>query len=198
MFERKTYYASQSEILEDLLEEAAEATEQPAPPVDGIPKQWLPGFIRYFLKGVALPFVLIDFWMQRIAKKIVRPPFKREGKCLKRGNCCHYVLIQHSKSLIGRLFYFWYTQVQGFYLRYKEPHVYEGKQMHVMGCRYLKKDGSCGQYRLRPLICRQWPIVEHFGYPKILKGCGFRSNPPYPPEPEEDQLASHPKLNVLK
>ena len=199
MFKRKTYYEAPSQLLEELLEEAGDATHQPAPPLEGIPKQWLPSWIRWTVKGVALPFVLLDLYMQKMARWMIRPPFKREGDCKRRGNCCHYVLIQYSKKLIGLLFYFWYTQVHGFYLRTKEPQYYEGKRMHVMGCRYLKKDGTCGQYRFRPLICRQWPIVEHFGYPKILKGCGYRSNPPYPANPSEDTLSEDTSpLNILQ
>lgn len=188
-----------SELLQTLLFKASDATDQPSPPQEGIPKQSVPYWIRKPLKIFALPFVLIDYSMQKIAKKIIRPPFKREGECKRRGNCCHYVLIAHSKSLLGRLFYFWYTQFLGFYKRLPEPQIYEGKKMHVMGCRHLKKDGTCGDYFLRPLICRQWPVVEHFGYPKILKGCGYRSNPPYPTETNDDFYeSSDPRLKILQ
>lgn len=190
---------SRSEILEDLLIEAGEATHAPSPPLGGIPRRWIPSWIRLPIKYFILPFVLTDHLMQKIAKKILKPPFKQEGSCKRRGNCCHYVLIGYSKSLIGRLFYFWYTQFQGFYPRYPDPQSYEGKKMYVMGCRYLKKDGGCGQYRLRPLICRLWPVIEHFGYPSILKGCGYRSNPPYPFDTPDDHLSEKEdsRLKVL-
>ena len=56
--------------------------------------------------------------------------------------------------------------------------MYEGKEMRVMGCRYLNREGMCDQYKLRPSICRQWPKIEHFGYPRILKGCGFHCDSP--------------------
>ncbi|MCB1085345.1 MAG: YkgJ family cysteine cluster protein, partial [Chlamydiia bacterium] len=114
--------------------------------------------------------------------------------------CCHTVLIRYSSNLIGRLFYLWYTQFHGFYPRLSKPQWYEGKKMHVMGCRYLKKDGTCRQYRLRPLVCRQWPMIEYFGYPQILKGCGYRSNPPYPQETPDDAFEekSDPRLKVIQ
>jgi len=175
-------------MLDDLLEGVGEATQPPPPPAGGVPKRWLPSWIGTTIKWIVLPFVLIDLAMQRVARFIIRPPFKREGRCKRRGNCCYYVLIQCSNSLVGRFFYFWYTQVHGFYLRYKEPQSYEGKQMYVMGCRYLKDNGSCNAYSLRPLICRKWPVVEHFGYPKILKGCGYRSSPPCPLDVPEDNF----------
>ncbi|MCB1107024.1 MAG: YkgJ family cysteine cluster protein [Chlamydiia bacterium] len=187
-----------SDILDELLLQAAEAKRPPPPPPQGIPRPWVPRWIRQPIKWFLLPFVLIDLQMQRLARKLIRPPFKQEGKCKKRGNCCHYVLIRYSRSFIGRLFYFWYTQFLGFYPRLQEPQEYEGKLMHVMGCRYLREDGSCSQYHLRPLVCRQWPVIEHFGYPSILKGCGYRSNPPYPEE-TSDVLDSEgdPRLKVL-
>ncbi|MCB1072642.1 MAG: YkgJ family cysteine cluster protein [Chlamydiia bacterium] len=187
-------YGPNSELLDDLLFEASEATHQPPPPNNGVPKQKIPYWLRQVVKSLALPFVLIDYSMQKLAKKIIRPPFKREGQCKRRGNCCHYVLVAYSESLVGRLFYFWYTQILGFYKRLPEPQIYEGKKMHVMGCRHLRKNGTCGDYHLRPLICRQWPVVEHFGYPKILKGCGYRSNPPYPQE-TPDGLSESKKLD---
>jgi len=190
MFKRKTYYESGSEVLEDLLEKAGHAFHAPPPPIGGIPKPWVPSWIATFIKWIVFPFMFMDIAMQKVARFIIRPPFKREGRCKKRGNCCHYILIQCSPNLIGCFFYFWYTQIHGFYLRFKETHFYEGKPMYVMGCRYLQKDGSCKKYSLRPLICRQWPIVEHFGYPKILKGCGYRSNPPYPFDAPRDSLSS--------
>lgn len=179
MFTRKTYYETRSKVLEDLLEQAGDLSHSPSP-IEGIPRRWLPSWIGRLFKWIVLPFVLIDQLMQRFARLIIRPPFKRLGSCKKRGNCCYYILIQYSTNLIGRFFYFWYTQVHGFYLRFKDTHMYEGKRVYVMGCRYLQKDGSCKEYCLRPLICRQWPVVAHFGYPKILKGCGYRSHPPYP------------------
>ena len=186
-----------SEILNDLLEEAGDATHQPPPPIHGIPRQLLPGFIRQPIKWISLPFVLLDSAMQKIARKIIRPPFKREGSCKRRGNCCHYILIRSSKSILGWLFYFWQTQINGFYLRYPRPQEYEGKQMYIMGCRYLKKDGSCSQYHLRPFICREWPVIEHFGFPKVLKGCGFYSTPPLQIEETDDAFKENP-LKIIQ
>ena len=197
MFKKKLSNETNSPLLEDLLEVAGDKTEPPPPPPQGIPKRWLPAFVRLFLKCLVLPYVLIDDCMQKLARKLIRPPFKRLGKCKRRGNCCYYILIPHSKTVSGRLFFWWYTQVHGFYMRHKKPHFYEGKKVLVMGCRYLKKDGSCGQYRLRPQVCRQWPVVEHFGYPRILKGCGYTSSPPYPQEKTEDVFEGDPRLKLI-
>jgi Fe-S-cluster containining protein len=160
--------------IDQLTTKAGEATEQPPLPPGGIPKQWLPGIIRWPLRLLALPFVWLDLIAQWVARKIVRPPFKVVGHCHQRGNCCYYVLLPEPKGVTSRIFFFWYTQVNRFYLRSSEPVIHEGERMMVMGCRYLRKDGRCGHYRLRPMLCRQWPIIEHFGTPKRLKGCGFK------------------------
>ena len=161
-------------------------------------KQWVPSWIRFPVKCLALPFVLIDHLMQKVANQIVRPPFKRRGACKKRGKCCEVILISHATSLLGRLFYFWYTQFLGFYRKEPEPEVYEGRSMYVMGCRHLKEDGTCGDYFFRPLICRNWPVVEHFGFPKILKGCGYFSDPPYPAETANAlSEGTDPRLKIL-
>ncbi len=163
------------DTIEDLTEIASAATDAPPLPAGGIPRQWLPGFIRWPIRVMILPFVLLDLGAQWIARKIIRPPFRQEGHCLQRGNCCYYILLPEPKGIIARLFYFWYTQVNGFFLRRSEPIECEGKKMVVMGCRYLQKDGRCGHYRLRPALCREWPLIRYFGYPRILKGCGFRA-----------------------
>ncbi|MBS0605526.1 MAG: hypothetical protein KF898_00345 [Parachlamydiales bacterium] len=171
--------------LDELLEIAGDATEPPAVPQGGIPRQWVPAWVRWPLRIIILPGVLLDLAAQRFARLLIRPPFKQEGKCLKRGNCCHYILIPQPKGLFGRLFYLWSTQILGFYPRSRRIYESEGKKVLVMGCRYLQSDGSCRHYRLRPTVCRKWPIIEYFGYPRILKGCGFKAalrNPSSPPQ----------------
>lgn len=166
-----------SQGLDDILVQAEEAKEVPPDPPGGIPRQWLPSWIRWPIRLILLPFVYIDLAAQAVARILICPPFKKEGKCLKRGNCCHYILVPEGRGLLGRLFYFWNTQVLGFYRRKPEVYESDGKRVYVMGCRYLKKDGACGRYLLRPAVCRKWPVIEYFGYPRIIKGCGFKAVP---------------------
>lgn len=160
--------------LKVLVDEAAEAESEPLPPEGGIPKQRLPGFIRWPIRTLFLPFVWMDRAAQKIARMIIRPPFKRAGSCNKRGNCCYYILFKKHRRFLNAIFMFWSREINGFYQRDPEPQIFDGKPWYVMGCRYLKKNGSCGHYHYRPSICRSWPIIDHFGYPKILKGCGFK------------------------
>ena len=163
--------------LDDLLLKAGDATDQPEHPKGGIPSQWLPVPIRLGLRLFFLPFVLLDVAMQKLARLLIRTPYKMGGACKRRGNCCHYIMIRKPKGLLGQIFKFWNTQVNGFYLRSNEVYEYEKHHVMLMGCRHLQKDGKCGSYTLRPMVCRKWPVIEHFGMPRILKGCGFKPIP---------------------
>ncbi|NGX39835.1 MAG: hypothetical protein KR126chlam1_01169 [Chlamydiae bacterium] len=163
--------------LEDLVFKAGDATAPPKDPKDGIPKQWIPGWLRWPVRLFFLPFVLLDAAMQKIAHLLIRPPYKQVGQCKKRGNCCHYILIRKPKGFFGWVFTLWNTQFLGFYNRSQEDYENEGHKVLVMGCRYLKKDGSCKHHLLRPMVCRKWPVISSFGYPRRLKGCGFTAVP---------------------
>lgn len=160
-------------LLEDDMEGPA---PQPSPTVKHRVwfTRWLATSIKYYL----LPFALLELWTEKVAKKIVKPPYKRVGACKKRGACCHYIMLPSRKGVLGRLAYWWYTQIHGFYPRFSEEKWYYGKKVRVMGCSYLKKDGSCGQYKTRPILCRKWPFIERFAHPEVLRGCGFSSDPP--------------------
>ncbi len=161
--------------LEEILARAEAATEIPKEPLGGIPRQFLPGWIRFPIRIAFLPFILLDLFAQKVARKLIRPPFVQEGQCLKRGNCCHYILVSEPKGLFGKAYFLWNTQILGFYPRSRQVYESNGKKVLVMGCRHLKGNGSCGQYHLRPTVCRKWPIIEYFGYPRLIKGCGFRA-----------------------
>jgi hypothetical protein len=157
--------------LEILFEEAS--GDQP-PPQEFIPKQKFPTVIRRSLQLLIWPFMLLDLSMQKVAKLIIRPPYKQIGKCKRRGNCCRYILMRKPEGILGKIHYFWSMEINGFYRRQKSEEV-ENEGVIILGCRYLRQDGGCGNYRFRPLICRQWPIIEYFGEPRILKGCGFQA-----------------------
>ncbi|MDN3508166.1 MAG: hypothetical protein P0S94_04515 [Simkaniaceae bacterium] len=158
--------------LNVLLERASSGQ---GPPNVKIPRQWFPAFLRWPIRILLFPFMMLDIGVQNIAQWIIRPPFKRVGKCHQRGACCHYILFPRVKGPVGWGLKFWATQINGFFLREKQIHYHEGKVMQVYGCRYLRKDGKCGNHRLRPTICRKWPNFAAFGRPQALRGCGFKS-----------------------
>jgi Fe-S-cluster containining protein len=82
-------------------------------------------------------------------------------------------LIPQPKSLVTKWFFFWFTNVHGFFLKDATPIRRKKELLVTMGCRYLQKNGTCSHYLLRPLMCRKWPQIERFAYPVLLKGCGY-------------------------
>jgi len=185
---------------EEILQEAERTDRQPLLPEGGIPNQRVPGWIRWPIRALFLPFILLDLTAQRIVKFFIRPPNKQVGKCHLRGNCCYFIIMPKPSNWVTKLNYFWQTEINGFYARDADPITVEGEELMVMGCRYLQKNGSCGQHRMRPVICREWPRIEYFGPPCILKGCGFKSEPrnkkssPFP----QKQTDAQTKLNIIK
>ncbi|MCX6988652.1 MAG: hypothetical protein NTZ52_04025 [Chlamydiae bacterium] len=181
---RMSSQKNQDTFLAHILNQAETLKEAPRP-LTPIPRQWLPGWIRFLLKALYLPVLVLDLSMQNLAKKIIKPPFKQVGSCKRRGNCCYFILLPECKGLVSKVYYLWQTQVNGFFLREKSPPNEEGEHMLVLGCRHLKKDGSCNSYRTRPAVCRRWPVIEHFGRPRLLKGCGYtmKLNKGYEKEP---------------
>lgn len=163
--------------INDVLENAGTMKGAPPPPNGKLPRQYLPAIIRWPIRVAIMPFIWLDLAAQKIARMIVRPPNVRAGACKKRGNCCHYIMIRKVRAPFGWLDLFWHTEINGFFRRDKKVHVYNGMNVHIMGCRYLTKEGKCGRYTLRPIVCRTWPRIEYFGYPQILKGCGFHAAP---------------------
>ena len=177
--------------LEELLKHAETAKEPPPLPLEGIPNQKVPSWIRWPIRLLLVFLLRVELLAEKIAKWIIRPPFQQIGSCKRRGNCCYYILFPEVKGFIGRLFMFWQTEIYGFYSRENKTHEYEGKKIRVMGCRYLQKNGSCSKHFFRPKVCRTWPVIEIFGYPKILKGCGYQA------ELRKSAEKKYPALKIL-
>jgi len=162
---------------EDLVQLVDRAAAGEKPPKTKIPRRYIPCFIRWPIKCLLLPFIYLDLIMQKLAKKIIRPPYRQTGGCKKRGACCHYILMIKFPPPLSWIFHFWHTQINGFYRRSKRIYYSNSKPVIVYGCRYLNKDGSCKNYRFRPMICRKYPNIESFSEPHIMKGCGFAAEP---------------------
>lgn len=186
---------------DELVTLAEESTEPPPLPEGGLPKQRIPGWIRWPIRMLVVPFVVLDLAAQRIARLFFKTPYLQTGSCKKRGNCCYYILFPAPLTWLSKLFYYWNTEINGFFPRDPKPLQIDQDHFLVMGCRYLKQDGSCGHYHLRPAICRTWPQIEYFGRPKILKGCGFKAVPRdknFDPFPQDDNVEKINKLKILK
>ena len=175
IFYRDIVESYKSRRLEMYVDDAETRTSPPPAPSQGIKVQRVPGWIRWPIRLFFLPFIWLEILAQKIARLIIKTPNRQEGECLKRGNCCYYIIMPEPKGLLLRISYFWHTEINGFFFRDRVE--VEDGAVYVMGCRYLNKDGSCRHHRLRPTICREWPRIEYFGRPRILKGCGYRAVP---------------------
>jgi hypothetical protein len=134
-----------------------------APPPAAPPPQWLPGFVRWPIRAIVLPFLLLDLAIQRLVRLIGRAP-SFAGRCDKRGDCCRYILVPMPR--FGRfLAELYVTQIHGFYRA-----GFGVEDMDVFRCRYLQSDGLCSHYHPRPSVCRQWPRWDA----ELLPGCGYR------------------------
>lgn len=148
-------------------------------PKEGIPKQWVPCWIRWPLRIFVYPFMMTDFIAYKLIRRLIKPPYQLKGKCQQTGKCCHYIHMDWpQKGKIATFFsyirLFWNTQFLGFYFRSFALMEEKDYETRVMSCRYLQKDGSCKHYRLRPLVCRLWPRQSYFMRPSLFKGCGYR------------------------
>ncbi|MEM1283187.1 MAG: hypothetical protein AAGG81_06500, partial [Chlamydiota bacterium] len=78
---------------EELIKDAEERTSTPPPPRSGVPRQKVPAWVRWPIRAIFLPFVLLDLAAQRLVRFFFKTPYKRVGSCQKRGNCCFYIII---------------------------------------------------------------------------------------------------------
>ncbi len=161
-----------NKTLAEITEEIGYRSSPPEPPVS-YPHKWLPRFIAKSVRLVLLPFVFLDQGAKKIARFIVKPPFQRIGSCKKRGNCCYAITMRKRKGPFEWFQRFWMFQVHNFFPRSNTFYKSGKYEYYLLGCKNLQEDGSCAEYSTRPIICRDWPIVEIFGYPKLLKGCGY-------------------------
>lgn len=143
-----------------------------------IPKQRLSGWIRWPVRVLAYPFMMMDIFAKKFVSLIFKPKYKLEGMCKKRGACCHYIHMGWPKkgrlTFLTKIYIFWQLEILGFYFK-DFDFVEDGEVTKVMGCRYLSKEGKCTQYFLRPALCRNWPKINYFREPTLLKGCGYKA-----------------------
>jgi hypothetical protein len=154
----------------------------PAPPGGVIPPQRLAGFIRWPVRVALWPFVVLDLAMQRFWRVWAPLPYRVEGQCQRRGDCCHYIVVgipplMHRFPVLERAYLAWLTEIHGFYRRGFDVVDDDDSTTLVVSCRYLMENGSCAHHWLRPTVCRQWPVQRHHALPSLLPGCGYRVVP---------------------
>jgi len=127
------------------------------------------------LRKIVLLITLADnFLTTKIKHALFKTKYSIVGNCKKCGNCCKKIYIKATKAQLKSDFFKkiyikwieWLFQFSLLEIDYKDCYF-------VFKCKNLKSDGTCGVYKLRPNICRDYPLLDYFNEPVFLQNCGF-------------------------
>lgn len=129
---------------------------------------------RRLIREVAVLFTRLDLTVLSFWRWLRPPRYELVGGCQRRGACCTQIVADPPRRLLTRpyllsLFVRFHKLVHNFQLVGRGP---QGQL--VFRCGFLGTDGRCGIYRLRPRLCRTYPLLPYFAAPKLLPGCGYR------------------------
>jgi len=106
--------------------------------------------------------------------KLMGKSYIREGKCKQCGKCCRMIVLVSEGGIITSEDEF--NQLKEVFPEY-ERFVFKGRDKDGVlrfTCKYLGKDNKCGDYKGRPIICRDYPTEEIFVRGGIMAtDCGF-------------------------
>ena len=128
------------------------------------------------LRKAILVAIITENLLNNLCRKAFKTKWALEGKCRKCGACCREIaLVVHPKILTSRsitaLVSRWISWVFDFHLIRIE---YDMNYM-IFGCKHIKTDGTCGNYKWRPSVCRNYPIVDYFKKPSLFDNCGYKA-----------------------
>lgn len=132
--------------------------------------------IRMFVLIVVRITSWLDWGFRKLSRIAVPYPYKRAGKCNQCGKCCEQIAFEMNKK------YFKYKGWLKFLIFYNDKinHLdflesIPDEELVLFKCRLINPDGSCGNYRWRPVFCREYPRpYKYFEKPQTLPWCGFR------------------------
>jgi len=128
---------------------------------------------RFLLKEFVRLFVVMELLALRLVRAIYPPRHVVTGGCQRRGVCCTMILLDAPRVVKDRpwllgVFVAYHRIFHNFYV------VGRGDNDEVIfRCDHLADNNSCGIYRYRPFICRNYPVVFWFDPPRPLPGCGY-------------------------
>jgi Putative zinc- or iron-chelating domain len=133
-------------------------------------------FNKSMLRKLAIIFMLADNFVTNLVKKPFRTRWVLTGKCAKCGKCCQDIKLAIDPKLLSNAFIRelvvrWTSWVMGFDLKrieYNPPYL-------VFGCKKLRQNGSCADYKWRPNVCRNYPLVDFFKEPALFGTCGYKA-----------------------
>jgi Fe-S-cluster containining protein len=119
--------------------------------------------------------VIVDYYLEDITKKIIRPKYKKTGKCIQCTQCCNLIALLLHKSFKKRPFLLkiiiiFYERINDFkYISFSE----EDNVLFFTCNKFDKEKKKCMARRLRPAICRHYPYIKFFEKPDQYSGCGY-------------------------
>lgn len=130
----------------------------------------------FVLRALLVPFHAALSLVDRMIDLLEQPRYQIRGGCHHNGQCCHVLLFSEHPFLTWPLLRaavrFWLERVYPFALTetsIADPET--GELFRMVRCRVF--DGHrCGQYWLRPRVCRSWPRPGHQP-PTLFHGCGY-------------------------
>jgi Fe-S-cluster containining protein len=128
------------------------------------------------IRKLVLALVIADNFMLNAIKKPFKKRWVLDGKCSKCGKCCADIKMAINLRLLSNSFtrglvIRWTSWIMGFHLKridYDPPYL-------VFGCNNQCPDGSCGVYKWRPNVCRNYPLVDFFEEPALFDSCGYKA-----------------------
>ncbi len=134
--------------------------------------------LSFAIKFGMVVFITIDLFFQKIVRFFFIPRYRIAGGCKKRGECCRNIFFpwysRYDKiPFFKAIILWWFTKIYDFYEKQFSYEESDKMRYMVFGCHNLREDGKCGDYFLRPRVCRNYPRETFFQKPVLLKGCGF-------------------------
>lgn len=125
------------------------------------------------LRVVLRSWADLDGYLVARVSRVLPSEYVVTGQCLQRGVCCRHIAIRLSGGFwrwpwLRAVVVGWYRYVYAF----RPMGVSPEERVVVFACGYLQ-DNRCCIHRWRPMICRRYPQVRHFGKPTFLPGCGY-------------------------
>ena len=128
------------------------------------------------IRKLILSLVIADNFVSNMAKMPFRSRWKLEGGCRKCGRCCREIALKIDPRLLNNrlttaVVIRWISWLFNFRLiriEYDKPYL-------VFACNNQAGDGTCKEYKWRPNVCRNYPLVDYFEEPALYDFCGYRS-----------------------
>jgi uncharacterized protein len=119
---------------------------------------------------------MLDAFLKKLPRYLIKPLWRRTGKCKQCGRCCKLIGIEMEHRLakfsaIQGFVVWWVKTFNGFHLD-KWDKKYE---IFLFTCEHLKKN-RCTNYKDRPQLCKDYPPVrKYFEKPIFFDDCGFKA-----------------------